>query len=103
MILSVADAVFSRLPVEPSVLGTFFDSTLEFLFGFLMVYLFARYLIKPVLRWLLKYRRIVVEPAVRQLVIQVVEVTGFVVGSGWASTSPARATSSPAPRGPRRR
>ncbi|GAB7094546.1 hypothetical protein JCM30237_16990 [Halolamina litorea] len=80
MILSVADAVFSRLPVEPSALGTFFDSALEFLFGFLMVYLVARYAVKPVLRWLLKYRRIVVEPAVRQLVVQVVEVTGFIVG-----------------------
>lgn len=80
MILSVADAVFSQLPVEPAALSTFFDSTLEFLFGFLMVYLIARYAIKPVLGWVLKYRQIVVEPAVRQLVVQVVEVAGVVVG-----------------------
>lgn len=80
MLLSVVDAVFGRLPVEPSVLSAFFDSALAFLFGFLMIYLFARYLLKPVAGWLLKYREIVVEPAVRQLVLQLIGVSGAIIG-----------------------
>lgn len=80
MLLSVADALFSRLPVEPAALSAFFDSAAEFVFGFLMIYLFGRYVLKPSLGWLLRYRKIVVEPAVRQLVLQLMEVTSFVVG-----------------------
>ena len=80
MLLSVVDAVFGRLPVEPSVLSTFFDSTLEFAFGFLMVYLFGRYVLKPALRFLLKFRGTIAEPAVRQVVVQLAEVVSFVVG-----------------------
>jgi small-conductance mechanosensitive channel len=80
MLLSVVDAVFGRLPVEPSVLSAFFDSALEFGFGFLMVYLFGRYVVKPSLRFLLKFRDTIAEPAVRQLVVQLSEVVSFVVG-----------------------
>jgi hypothetical protein len=80
MLLSVVDAVFGRLPVEPSVLGRFFDSTLEFGFGFLMVFLFGRYVVKPTLGFLLNFRGTIAEPAVRQLVVQLAEVISFVVG-----------------------
>ena len=102
MLPSVVDAVFGRLPVEPSVLSTFFDSALAFLFGFLMIYLFARYILKPVAGWLLKYREIVVEPAVRQLVLQLIDVTGAAIGiwvglhfAGAAEASPGPRRSSP--------
>lgn len=80
MLSSILSWVLGRLPVTPEALGVFFSSVWEFLFGFAMVYLFGRYLFKPVLGWLLEDRKIVVDPAVRQLVLQLVTVSSAVVG-----------------------
>lgn len=80
MLSSIVSSLLGRLPVTPEALGVFFSSVWEFLFGFAMVYLFGRYLLKPVLGFLLKDRKIVVDAAIRQLVLQLVTVGSAVVG-----------------------
>lgn len=79
MLSSVVTELLGRLPVTAGELGVFFHSVWEFLFGFAMVYLFGRYVFKPILGFLLRDRKIVVEPAVRQLVLQVVHVASAIV------------------------
>ena len=80
MLDSVVASVLERLPVSAGDLAVFFDSVWEFLFGFAMVYLFGRYLFRPVLAFLIKDRKLVVEPAVRQLILQLTTVGSAVIG-----------------------
>ena len=80
MLDSVVASALGRLPVSARDLGVFFDSVWEFLFGFAMVYLFGRYIFRPTLAFLLKDRNLVVDPAVRQLVLQLTTVGSGVVG-----------------------
>ena len=80
MLDSLVSGMLSQLPVTADALGQFFASVWAFLFGFAMVYLFGRYVFRPILAFLIKDRKLVVEPAVQQLVLQLVHIGSAIAG-----------------------